>query len=118
MMPGGMLYLGAAKHRDGDSKGDLVPHGSGRLFFADGSCHDGQFDHGRADGRGRWFGAAGAQEGFVVEGVWKQNLRVGSFEVWDSKGVLWLEKYNEMGKKIARKKALAVACESSGPLLQ
>jgi hypothetical protein len=37
-MPGDMLYLGAAAHRDGDGKGDLVPHGDGRLFFADGSC--------------------------------------------------------------------------------
>eukprot|EP00928_Gymnodinium_smaydae_P096010 TRINITY_DN8382_c0_g3_i1.p1 TRINITY_DN8382_c0_g3~~TRINITY_DN8382_c0_g3_i1.p1 ORF type:complete len:585 (-),score=78.44 TRINITY_DN8382_c0_g3_i1:153-1907(-) len=106
-MPGGMLYLGSARPRDGNATNDSVPHGRGRLFFADGSCHDGIFDNGRADGRGRWFGGAGAQEGCVVEGVWKQNIRVGAFDVWDAKGVLWCEKYNASGKKIARKKVQA-----------
>jgi hypothetical protein len=116
-MPGGMLYLGAAAHRDGDPKGDLVPHGDGRLFFVDGSCHDGHFDGGRADGRGRFFGGAGIQEGCVWEGSWKQNRRVGAFEVWDSKGILWLEKYDEAGKKVARKRA-PTAGDSSGAVLQ
>lgn len=110
-MPGGMLYLGAAAHRDGESGGDLVPHRDGRLFFADGSCHDGHFDYGRADGRGRLFGSAAAQAGCVWEGIWKQNRRVGSFEVWDAKGVQWLERYDDTGKKVARKKAPVAGTE-------
>jgi len=116
-MPGGMLFLGSAAPRDGEADGDLVPHGDGRLFFADGSCHDGHFDGGRADGRGRLFGGAAAQEGCVWEGVWKQNRRTGAFEVWDSKGILWLERYDETGKKVARKKAPAAGNES-GAMLQ
>jgi len=116
-MPGDMLYLGSAAHRDGDGKGNLVPHGDGRLFFADGSCHDGRFDYGRAHGQGRFFGGAAAQEGCVWEGVWNQNRRTGAYEVWDSKGVLWLERYDDTGKKVARKKAPAAGSEA-GAVLQ
>lgn len=103
-LPGGGLYLGAAAHRGGEAGSDLVPHGEGRLFFADGGCHNGLFNDGRADGRGRFFGGSGAQSGCVWEGCWKQNRRVGAFEVWDKQGVLWRERYDDAGKKVARKK--------------
>ena len=42
------------------------------------------------------------------------NMRVGAFEVVDSKGVHWLEKYNDEGKKTARKKVTMCMEASEG----
>lgn len=36
-------------------------------------------------------------------GNWVMNKRVGTFEIVDAKGQLWIEKYGEDGKRISRK---------------
>eukprot|EP00927_Polykrikos_kofoidii_P020412 TRINITY_DN19680_c0_g1_i1.p1 TRINITY_DN19680_c0_g1~~TRINITY_DN19680_c0_g1_i1.p1 ORF type:complete len:596 (+),score=73.38 TRINITY_DN19680_c0_g1_i1:202-1788(+) len=116
-MSGGVLYLGAAakapeaKVLESSDNEKLLPHGSGRLLFADGSCHEGVFEYGRAHGRGRLFvGATGG----VFEGSWHQNKRSGPFEAWDSKGVKYQERYDHStGKKVARKKATSAEGEAN-----
>jgi len=90
-----VLYVGETMKK--------APHGQGVLFLADGAQHAGNFKHGRADGPGAYLTA----QGIASQGSWVENKRVGDFMVLDSKGVTWIEKYNEDGKKTSRKKSEA-----------
>lgn len=76
------------------------PEGNGYMCFSNGDVHEGKFISGRADGPGTLLTAKGVQ----YKGAWNQNRRVGKFDVIDASGTPWTEKYNNEGKKTARKK--------------
>lgn len=89
-----VLYVGETMQKK-------TPHGQGVLCLADGAQHAGHFKQGRADGPGVYL----TPQGNASQGSWQENKRVGDFVVLDSKGVMWIEKYNEQGKKTSRKKS-------------
>ncbi|CAD7949490.1 unnamed protein product [Amoebophrya sp. A120] len=64
--------------------------------------HVGRFAEGRAHGDGVYLTSAGQ----VLVGSWTENKRVGVFQCLEATGVAFEEKYNESGKKIARKKII------------
>ena len=72
----------------------------------------GSFRGGRADGEGMCFSSNGS----LWQGRWVMNLRVGEFVCLDSQGKIWLEEYDNKGKRLARE--LHGAADCNGAALQ
>lgn len=90
---------------------DGKPHGLGALLLQD-MQHLGSFRGGRADGEGMCFSSNGS----LWQGRWVMNLRVGEFVCLDSQGKIWLEEYDNKGKRLARE--LHGAADCNGAALQ
>merc|ERR1712100_352928 len=82
------------------------PHGYGYMTFngPNNNQHEGQWEHGKANGSGTYI----MNNGSVYEGTWENNLRVGEFIVTKVDGSQFREKYStkeeKKGKLVARKK--------------
>ncbi|EGD79493.1 hypothetical protein PTSG_10062 [Salpingoeca rosetta] len=91
----GIIYVGQVDYDD-------KPDGTGFMFLPNGDIHQCEFRNGRADGKGIYMTSKGTE----MAGEWRMNMRVGEFKIVDGKGVHWLERYNDEGKKTARKKVI------------
>eukprot|EP00055_Hartaetosiga_balthica_P004245 m.10791 g.10791 ORF g.10791 m.10791 type:complete len:221 (-) comp3726_c0_seq3:1057-1719(-) len=88
-----LVYVGQVNY-------DNKPDGIGFMFLPSGDLHECEFEKGRAHGKGVYYTSKGVE----MRGTWNRNMRVGEFAVLDNKGAHWIERYNDEGKRAARKK--------------